>query len=249
VKKRISLLWLLVCTGGVVAKINDAAEQYLSVMLTKKVPYSVRILGRDFVVTNVNAYPPGKLTELFAQYLVDNAIFKDKVVADIGCGCCALGIIAAHNGARAVIGTDVSEYAIQSARENAELNKVREKVQLVHEKGASHLLAQYAGTIDVIVAGVPWDSVSTAEYEQMAPERKALARSFYDVNDELLDELMTVGFELLAADGRMFVTSSKRVFDRIQTSAAQHGRTCRVVKEADLHGDGNMHYIVEILRA
>ena len=48
--------------------------------------------------------------------------FTGKVVLDVGCGTGILAILAAKMGAKAVLAFDIEEWAVENARENAELN-------------------------------------------------------------------------------------------------------------------------------
>ena len=48
--------------------------------------------------------------------------FGGKVVLDVGCGTGILAILAAKMGARAVLAFDIEEWAVENARENADLN-------------------------------------------------------------------------------------------------------------------------------
>lgn len=60
-------------------------------------------------------------------------LFKDKVVLDVGCGTGILSMFAAKNGAKHVIGVDMSSI-IEMAREIVELNGFSDKITLLRGK-------------------------------------------------------------------------------------------------------------------
>lgn len=228
------------------AQMNPQAETHISKMLAKEVPYQVKILDYNFFINSVHTYPPGKLTAMFAKFLIDKQLLKNKVVADIGAGCFALGIIAAKNGASTVIGTDINDYAMQCAKDNLVFNDITEKAYLFKGAGLSPLLPNFIAKIDVLLSGAPWDSISNHEFENLSHKRKPISRAFYDVNDELITSVFSQGFELLTPNGKIFTTSSMKAIERIKKLCLKHKLSYKIVKEADLHNDGNIHYILEI---
>ncbi len=60
-------------------------------------------------------------------------MFKDKVVLDVGCGTGILSMFAAKNGAKHVIGVDMSSI-IEMARNLVELNGFSDKITLLRGK-------------------------------------------------------------------------------------------------------------------
>lgn len=48
--------------------------------------------------------------------------FSEKLVLDVGCGTGILAVLAAKMGAQAVLAFDIEEWAVENARENADLN-------------------------------------------------------------------------------------------------------------------------------
>jgi release factor glutamine methyltransferase len=69
-------------------------------------------------------YEPAEDSFLFAENL---EITRGAEVLDVGTGCGILGIVAAVKGAD-VIAVDLNPHAIQSAKKNASLNNVRNKI-------------------------------------------------------------------------------------------------------------------------
>lgn len=239
-------LFIVLITTHARARLNPPAEQYISKMLNKEIPYQVKILDYTFIINSVHSYPPGNLTAMFAKYLIDNHLIQNKVVADVGCGCFALGIISAKSGANTIIGTDINEYAIKCAKDNLLLNDVRQQTYLFVGEGLSTLLPDFTRKIDVILAGVPWDSIPSTEFTNITHERQYISRAFYDIDDKLITNIMLHGFSLLTPKGKVFITSSVRTLDRIKKLCSKYNIRYKIVSEADLHGDGNIHYILEL---
>ncbi len=101
--------------------------------------------------------------------------------------------------------------------------------------------------MDLVVAGMPWDTIKREEeFNNLPDNRKSLSRSFYDVDDELINSVFTHGFDLLNINGKMFITASDRIINRIKSFCLKHHLNYQIVEEANLHNDGNLHYILEI---
>jgi len=75
---------------------------------------------------------------------------KDKKVLDIGTGTGIQAITAAKSGAKEVIAVDINPDAVDLAKENAELNKVKIKVF------QSDLFEKVSGKFDLIVFNPPY---------------------------------------------------------------------------------------------
>lgn len=225
-------------------------EKYISKMLARKVPYQVKIMDGSFTIRDTEVYPPGKLTGMFVKYLVDNKLFIDKVVADIGVGCFALGIMAAKYGAKEVIGVDIcpnhviSPKTIECARENILANGVQDKVKIIEYNRVKSWLGEYERKIDVLASGPPWDSISSHEFQKIPVHHQQLSRAFYDIDDHYIISLLTQGPRLLSPNGKIFITASLRVLDRTVSFCKKFGIKHNIVKSEDIHKDGNIHYIL-----
>lgn len=223
------------------------AQQYINDLIERKVPYFVNILGSTFIISDTQVYPPGKLTTLFATHLLNNELIKNKVIVDAGAGCFALGILAAQAGAKEVIGTDISQAAVNCARENIILNKVNSNARILKENGLTKLLPEYMRKVDLLLSGAPWESISQIQFENIPEKRKFISLAFYDVEDRLITDVLKNGPLLLSPKGKILITASMRVIDRINQLCEKHKKIYRIIAEKDLHNDGNIHYILEIL--
>jgi release factor glutamine methyltransferase len=82
----------------------------------------------DYVfVVDENVYEPAEDSFLFAENL---DVKEGERVLDMGTGCGILGILAAKK-ASTVVAADVNPYAIRCAKQNAQLNNVRSKMDFV----------------------------------------------------------------------------------------------------------------------
>lgn len=225
--------------------LNPHAERYITELLQQK-PYEVDIHGAKFSITDNTVYGPGSLTRLKADYLIQNDMVRDKAVLDVGAGYFTLGIVAAKNGAKRVVGTDISTRAIEGATTNMRLNHVDESVQIMQGDGVSFLLPEHAGQFDLILASTPWDAIPKQDFDMIPAERQNLSLAFYDVDDKLLTDVLANGPKLLAPGGKLLITASLRIMDRIQRLCEQNHVRHTIIFEDDLHKDGNTHYILEI---
>jgi release factor glutamine methyltransferase len=214
--------------------------------MQKKVPYEVEIQGAKFSITDAAVYGPGSLTHLFLDFLLKNDMFRDKAVLDVGAGYFTLGIVAAKNGAKRVVGTDISARAIACAQTSMRVNEVGKSVQIVQGDGVSFLLPEYEGQFDLILASTPWDAISKQDFATIPAERQNLSLAFYDVDDKLLSDVLANGPRLLAPQGKLLITASLRIMDRIKRQCEANHFSYTILFEKDLHNDGNIHYILEI---
>ncbi len=244
--KKVMLLMSVIYYVETLCGANPMADKYISKMLAKETPYEVTILDAIIKIRSTSVYPPGNLTRMFATYLVKHEIIQDKIIADVGAGSFALGIVMAQHGARLVAGTDISGDSIACARENIAINDVQEHSFVVQGAGVSPLEELYQGKIDILLSGAPWDSISSSDFEHIPEERKLLSRAFYDVEDQLLISVFTQGFKLLAPHGKIFITACLKIMPRIEALCLQHQVHYTIVEAQDLHNDGNIHYVLEI---
>ena len=82
-------------------------------------------------------------------------IAPDETVIDVGCGSGVLSFVAARLGARRVIGTDLSEHAIDVARENAETLGLADRVEFRSGDLLDPVRGEQAQVIIGDVSGIP----------------------------------------------------------------------------------------------
>ncbi len=227
--------------------LEPGAEKYISKMLNKKIPYKVNILDYEFTINTTKVYPPGKLTVMFIEYLLENNLIKNKTIADIGASCFALGIIAANNGAKYCIGTDINRYAIDCANENIKLNGTQDNTMLIQGAELQPLFPKFKSKIDLLLCGIPWDTISVDQYINISQGKKNISRFFYDVDNKLITSILLDGKKILSSDGRVFITSAMSKINRIKKLCQKYNVNYQIVKQADIHNDGDLHYIVELI--
>lgn len=253
-KKNISLILLFlmfiggeVMAGNINSKNNYPvieAEKYITKILDRKLPYSKDILGITWVIKSNDTYPPGRLTEIFASYLLDNDLIKDKKVADVGSSGFAIGVIAAKHGAKEVVGTSITKESFYNANDNIAGNNVANIAHVSDGFGVEPLLPKYKGKIDVVIFGPPWDTISTDDFKKIPEYRKALVSLFYDVDDKLTTNVLSKAPLLLNSNGKIFMTASLRTMDKMKSLFQTSGLDYKIVKQEDIHKDGNIHYIL-----
>jgi SAM-dependent methyltransferase len=82
-------------------------------------------------------------------------IGSDDVVIDVGCGCGVLSFVAARLGARRVIGCDLSERAVEIARENAVRLGLQDRVEFRIGDLLAPVKGERATVIIGDVSGIP----------------------------------------------------------------------------------------------
>lgn len=94
-------------------------------------------------------------TTMMCMMQLDKSVTPGCTVYDIGCGSGILGITAAKLGAGKVLAVDNDAAATSATIENAEVNGVTEKLEIIH----GNLLDQAHGPADVIVANIIADVI------------------------------------------------------------------------------------------
>ena len=82
--------------------------------------------------------------------LLEGIDLKDKEIADVGTGSGILAIACAKLGAKHVLGLDIDPLSIKTARENVEVNKCAEKIEVME----SDLLSNSKDNYDLIIANI-----------------------------------------------------------------------------------------------
>lgn len=224
-------------------------EKYIATLLAKEIPYTVDILGVDIAIDSHEVYPPGNLARLFLKTLLEKVDIKDKVIADLGAGCGTYDIVLAKNGAKAVVGLDINPAAIACANKNLEANSLQDRVKIVQGDGADVLLDDYSKSFDFITSGAPWSTIDEKQFETIASQHKEFYRAFYDIDDRLINSILSTGFQLLKdPHSNIYMTASLNMMPRLEQILHNHQVLFDVLAAEDIHSDGNTHYILAVHR-
>lgn len=94
-------------------------------------------------------------TTRLCMSLLEDSVTADTKMLDIGTGSGILAITALLLGAKEAVGVDIDELSVKVAGENAELNGVREKIELV----CGDLTEKISGKYDVLCANIVADVI------------------------------------------------------------------------------------------
>lgn len=101
---------------------------------------------------------------------------RSRQVADFGCGSGIIGILLAlDNPARHITAVDIQEDAVAAARDNAELNAVQDRFQVILGDLREHKALFPAGGFDLAVMNPPYYPKGSGK--DATEEKTALARS------------------------------------------------------------------------
>ena len=145
--------------GEEVVEYRDWKEYYKPIHVSEKTVIVPPWEAENFASSEgktILVIKPGKAfgtglheTTQLSLKLLEMEDLKDKSVLDVGCGSGILSIFAAKRGAKRVLAIDIDPLAVEETEENAELNKVSQKIETL-EGGADKV----EGTFDVVVANL-----------------------------------------------------------------------------------------------
>ena len=182
---------------------------------------------------------PRQETELLVDIALehlDGSGSCSPVVVDVGTGSGALALaIAAHSKTARVIGTDVSEDAIEVAKRNAENLGLSANIEFSH----GDMLAPLQGPIDVIVSNPPY--IPSDEIAKLAVEIQREPRVALDGGADGLDplrHLLAHAKVKLARGGMLIVELMPEQMNRALGLAAEaFGNNVSVTSRKDLMGN------------
>ena len=117
-------------------------------------------------------------------------------VLDVGCGSGILGIAAVLLGAESAFGVDIDELAVQTANENAEVNKVAGRFTAA----AGDLVDKVTGKYDIVVANIVADAIIalSAQIGQfMEPDSVYIVSGIIDTRADDVKDAVKDSFEIV----------------------------------------------------
>jgi len=149
-----------------------------------------------------------------------------------GSGCIALSLKKAFPSAR-VEAVDVSEQALQVAKDNAQYNNL--EIDFIKADVLDSIAADYSSLCDVIVSNPPY--VLESDKQQMSPnvlKYEPHLALFVDDDKALLfyEVLIPMAFKLLNSKGKLYFEIHEEKGEEIKSLMFQHGFTeVRVLKD------------------
>ena len=148
---------------------------------------TVEFCGQTFLCDK-RAMVPRPETEELVELLKSQITNHKSQILDVGTGSGVIALsVAKHFPEAEIVATDVSDDALELARENAERVGLSERVRFLK----ANLLNDVEGTFDVIVANLPY--ISTQDRQSLGPEvlhDPEVALFAGQRGDELVRELM-----------------------------------------------------------
>ncbi len=134
-------------------------------------------------------------TRLVLQ-VIEKYAGKGKTFLDIGCGSGILAVAGLLLGCESAVGVDIDEMAVKTARENAELNKVSEKFEVL----CGNLTDKISGTYDIVAANIVADAIIALSRDVggfMNDDSVYIMSGIIDTRADEVEQAVTKRFEII----------------------------------------------------
>ncbi len=175
---------------------------------------SVEFYGLEFEV-NRSVLIPRQETEILVESIIKKYENQNEIkVLDIGTGSGIIAICLAKYLPNAeVVAIDSSRDAINVAKENAELNQVKEKISFM-DSDFNKFASSSENEFDLIVSNPPY--ISSSEFLNLQPELR-----LYEPRQALTDESNGLSFyELISKKGKTLLKKNGKIFFEIGQNQA-----------------------------
>lgn len=136
-------------------------------------------------------------TTIMCVKLLEKYVKSGSTVFDVGCGSGILGITAAKLNAGKVVCVDIDELSCKVSKENAEINKVKDRLDV----RCGNLLNVVSDKADVIIANIIADIIISFSEDAMSFLNKGgifiSSGIIRDRRDDVLEKLRAEGFNVL----------------------------------------------------
>ena len=156
--------------------------------------------GRDFEI-NENVLDPRGDTETLIELILD-CNFENMLELGTGSGAIAITILAERPEVTCVA-TDISQYALDTARTNSKRHGVQSRLKLLY----SNWFDKISGSFDIIVSNPPY--ISSKEYAQLSAEvlkyDPKMSLTLGGDGLEAYREILSQALEKLSKNGHIFL--------------------------------------------
>jgi len=156
--------------------------------------------GRDFEI-NENVLDPRGDTETLIELILD-CNFENMLELGTGSGAIAITVLAERPEVTCVA-TDISQYALNTARTNSKRHGVESRLKLLY----SNWFDKISGSFDIIVSNPPY--ISSKEYAQLSAEvlkyDPKISLTLGGDGLEAYREILSQALEKLSKNGHIFL--------------------------------------------
>ena len=156
--------------------------------------------GRDFEI-NENVLDPRGDTETLIELILD-CNFENMLELGTGSGAIAITVLAERPEVTCVA-TDISQYALNTARTNSKRHGVQNRLKLLY----SNWFDKISGSFDIIVSNPPY--ISSEEYAQLSAEvlkyDPKISLTLGGDGLEAYREILSQALEKLSKNGHIFL--------------------------------------------
>ena len=156
--------------------------------------------GRDFEI-NENVLDPRGDTETLIELILD-CNFENMLELGTGSGAIAITVLAERPEVTCVA-TDISQYALNTARTNSKRHGVQSRLKLLY----SNWFDKISGSFDIIVSNPPY--ISSKEYGQLSAEvlkyDPKISLTLGGDGLEAYREILSQALEKLSKNGHIFL--------------------------------------------
>jgi release factor glutamine methyltransferase len=193
----------------------------------------VEFYGIDFIV-NSSVLIPRQETEILVETIIEQYKSNDSLkILDIGTGSGNIAVSLAKNlDKSSVMALDISEEALKTAKENALLNSVSDKIEFIKNDFLNEEFNNH--DFDIVVSNPPYVSIN--EFETLRPELKTyepkIALTDYNSGLSFYKRISERSGSLLKQGGNLFFEVGIGQYSKVSEIMSDNGfQNIRVIKD------------------